>query len=274
MASIVHPAPGRTRHAAADLATFVHARTRRWPMGPARRARHRRVQPDHGRGHRVAQEIIVMFEPFSILAIAGFVAFIVVIARLGGDESAVFAACSAGPAPSAAPSVSRRTTSRPSASVHRAPDILGRRRSAPDAPTTARPSARRKGLRGPDGSGSSADPGDGGFEPALSRCRTTTPLRPASLPHAQGRGHRPALDRGRQGGPRAPREARRDPGARRDGTRADRVRTPSGPGGARRPDRPHQRGDREAQRRGTDDQPASPLVLADELARLDEACRR
>ena len=31
-----------------------------------------------------------MFEPFSILAIAGFVAFIVVIARLGGDENTIF----------------------------------------------------------------------------------------------------------------------------------------------------------------------------------------
>src|SRR6478672_4733941 len=80
---------GRTRHPAAWVATFVHGRTRRWPMGRARLVRHRRLQPHHGRGHRVAQETIVMFEPFTILAIAGFVAFIAVIARLGGGDDTV-----------------------------------------------------------------------------------------------------------------------------------------------------------------------------------------
>jgi len=58
-------------------------------MCRARLDRHRRLQPDHGRGHRVAQETIVMFEPFTILAIAGFVAFIAVIARLGGGDDTV-----------------------------------------------------------------------------------------------------------------------------------------------------------------------------------------
>ena len=74
---------------------------------------------------RVAQETIVMFEPFTIVAIAGFVAFIAVIARLGsGGDDTDIAACSAGPAPSTAP---RRPGERPSA-------VPLRRRRAPDGP--------------------------------------------------------------------------------------------------------------------------------------------